>query len=500
MNKRNANILLGLAGLLALSQKPSGSASRAFMRSDRFHKRFEQMNNGVTFSSKVDEIRDVFVRNLFSFDWMRDSQIYANAKFPITDAVLNVNNLAGNPEHLRFEFRFASTPLTNDFQNIWYPLLSHKLARRVMTKKIMTTTAWFSKVASTGEKVVMGIGFCLLKNRYWKLIKEEYITNPEFKDDFNDGLNEMIQHELYHVIDPKKYKDKDEYRVSDAELSDLFSGPIRGMPPEYFDALSERSTWTNQLVKRFWYLFTFYEEAGKDDHLEMVMLIIVDPRGFWKDYYGVLLHTERREYGPMLANATQAIYTSLREHGINVDAIMKRNTPTFSQRWQETFESTNRGSQSQMPYSFLVESGKAYRYYDDGVSEVAHGIGKGDINAIKIAGDFLAKQVTPNDILVPMPSRHGFANTTLILADYISKISGARVVNCLIGLDRKSVYATKKQGRLEKQVDLGLDFICETPKHSTLFIIDNVIGTGYTMGTAQRLLPNSKPLVYAVDI
>jgi len=190
--------------------------------------------------------------------------------------------------------------------------------------------------------------------------------------------------------------------------------------------------------------------------------------------------------------------------------------PVMFQMWQTyllselaqlyTFPSFNQGSlniplQGQsMPYSFLVERGRAYRYYDDGVSEVAHGISEGNLDAIKIAGDFLAKQVTSNDILVPMPSRYGFANTTMILANYISEISGAKIVNCLVGSERESIYTTKKQDRSEKQVDLGLDFICETPKHSTLFIVDNVIGTGYTMGAAQRLLPNSEPLVYAVDV
>ena len=220
------------------------------------------------------------------------------------------------------------------------------------------------------------------------------------------------------------------------------------------------------------------------------------------DEYGELEHVRAIIKPSRLSNDPfgMEILYAVKLGQMGISSYTYNDFDTWYENNSKIFGFRNLGSKSPMPYSFLVENGKAYRYYDDGVSEIAHGLSKGDIDAIKIAGDFLAKQVTSSDILVPMPSRYGFANTTLMLANYISEISGAKVVNCLIGLDRESVYTTKKQGRSEKQVNLGLDFTCETPKHSTLFILDNVIGTGYTMGAAQRLLPNSKPLVYAVDV
>ena len=299
------------------------------------------MNNGVTFSSKVDELRDVFVRHLFSFDWMRDSQIYARATFPITDAVLNVNNLAGHPERLKLQFKFMPNPLRKDFQTFWTRILSNPAYAHIMTKKIIMPAAWVTRVVSTGKKLTLGVGFYSLNNQAWELIKKEYETNPKFKDNFNDGLNGMIRHELYHVVDPTNYKGKDEYSASN--INNMLS-EVSNSGGDYHNALNERSTWTNDLVDGFWRLMGFYKEEGGNHDSFMIMDIIIDPRGFWKGEYGLFLGTSQMTYGQMLANATQAVYTSLEERGVSVADIMKKqgNNPTFSQRWQETFGSTNK--------------------------------------------------------------------------------------------------------------------------------------------------------------
>jgi hypothetical protein len=96
-------------------------------------------------------------------------------------------------------------------------------------------------------------------------------------------------------------------------------------------------------------------------------------------------------------------------------------------------------------YWDLVISGKAKNYQDKGIREIAHNLKEGNLLTIKVVATFLAKQVSENDILIPMPSRKGCVtdNHSLHLANAISHISGAIVYKDLCGDERESLYDIK---------------------------------------------------------
>jgi hypothetical protein len=153
-------------------------------------------------------------------------------------------------------------------------------------------------------------------------------------------------------------------------------------------------------------------------------------------------------------------------------------------------------------YWDLIISGKSKSYQDNGIREICHLLKKGDFPTIKIVAKFLSKQVSENDILIPMPSRKGCVtdNHSLLLSNEISKISGARVYSDLCGSERESLYDIKKQNIKLKDIDLGLFLKSELPNGAKYFIVDNVIGTGFSMYNAQLTVgKNAEPLVYAID-
>jgi hypothetical protein len=116
-------------------------------------------------------------------------------------------------------------------------------------------------------------------------------------------------------------------------------------------------------------------------------------------------------------------------------------------------------------YWDLIISGKSKNYQDDGIREICHLLKKGDLPTIKNVAKFLSKQVSENDILIPMPSRKGCVtdNHSLLLSNEIAKISGARVYSDLCGDERDSLYDIKKQNKNLKDVDLGLFLKSELP-------------------------------------
>ena len=125
--------------------------------------------------------------------------------------------------------------------------------------------------------------------------------------------------------------------------------------------------------------------------------------------------------------------------------------------------------------------------------------------AIKVASDFLSKQVTAKDVLIPMPSSLGFSTDTKALCEAISKKTGAKIFDCLVGAKRESIYSMKKRNEDISKLDFKLQLNCEIPKANNYFIVDNVIGTGTTMKNAlnkviSNIGNNVKPLVYAIDL
>ena len=153
----------------------------------------------------------------------------------------------------------------------------------------------------------------------------------------------------------------------------------------------------------------------------------------------------------------------------------------------------------------LYPSGKANDYYEPSVRTIAKELKQEKASAIKEVVDFLSKQVTEEDVLIPMPSRFGFATDTQKLAEKISEKTGAKVFDCLVGKKRESIYELKKTNQDVSEFEFDFQINCEIPKARNYFIVDNVIGTGTTMKNAlmnviARVGKNVSPLVYAIDL
>ena len=153
----------------------------------------------------------------------------------------------------------------------------------------------------------------------------------------------------------------------------------------------------------------------------------------------------------------------------------------------------------------LYAYGKAKNYYEPSVKKIAKELKEEKLSAINKAVDFLSKQVTENDVLIPMPSRYGFAKDTRKLAQKISEKTGAKLFDCLVGKKRESVYKMKKNNQDLSNFDFNFQINCEIPKAKNYFIVDNVIGTGVTMKNAlqnviKNIGTNVSPLVFAIDL
>lgn len=138
-----------------------------------------------------------------------------------------------------------------------------------------------------------------------------------------------------------------------------------------------------------------------------------------------------------------------------------------------------------------------YYTQDNILRSLCHGIKDGNADDIARAARLMAKLVRPGDTLVPIPSRTGVATTAKLLAEAISKITGAPVADILKGASRKSMYEMKKGGTIPGEEFLGLHIEGEPPEN-TVFV-DNVVATGTTARAALRLVPGSRLIALAND-
>jgi len=103
--------------------------------------------------------------------------------------------------------------------------------------------------------------------------------------------------------------------------------------------------------------------------------------------------------------------------------------------------------------------------------------------AQSVAASEMARFVNKGDILIPIPSRKGYATHTLDLANAIAKITGAEVKDIMKGKDRQSSYETKKEGKTLSTDDFG--FHLTEPVGGSVVYIDNVASSGATARAAE---------------
>lgn len=110
----------------------------------------------------------------------------------------------------------------------------------------------------------------------------------------------------------------------------------------------------------------------------------------------------------------------------------------------------------------------------------------------------MAQCLPENCILIPAPSRHGYALQTLELAYEISKISGSEVYDVLKGNARRANYECKKEGHPLSMAELGFRLDGSLPEGKVAVFIDNVVDTGTTAMAAANVLGSCVVLSYAM--
>ena len=122
-------------------------------------------------------------------------------------------------------------------------------------------------------------------------------------------------------------------------------------------------------------------------------------------------------------------------------------------------------------------------------NKFAQGIKNNRMIDIILSANLMSKFVEGDCVLVPVPSRHGYATNTLKLANIIAKRTGAEVLNILEGRSRESFCELKRLGKTYIKGDFfgfRLKENASVPKNRKLVLIDNVYATGKTAENAQK--------------
>ena len=146
----------------------------------------------------------------------------------------------------------------------------------------------------------------------------------------------------------------------------------------------------------------------------------------------------------------------------------------------------------------LGSYGKMYHdceAYPHSLRKLSKDVKKSDTAAIAIAALLLSQIVAPNSVLIPIPQSSGNAEYTLELANAIRGIrNDCEVVDILSGTPRKKLYDIKKTRTSLKGVKTGLkvkdnaDCKETLQSNSNIFLLDNVLNTGFTFNRARRAL------------
>ena len=146
----------------------------------------------------------------------------------------------------------------------------------------------------------------------------------------------------------------------------------------------------------------------------------------------------------------------------------------------------------------LGSYGKMYHdseAYPHTLRKLSKDVKKNDATAIATAALLLSQIITPNSVLIPIPQSSGNAEYTLELANSIRAIrKDCAVADILSGTPRKKLYDIKKERVSLKGVRIGLkvkgNADCkETLQSNTnIFLLDNVLNTGFTFNRARKAL------------
>lgn len=147
-----------------------------------------------------------------------------------------------------------------------------------------------------------------------------------------------------------------------------------------------------------------------------------------------------------------------------------------------------------------VKLSEANPYHEGEVREIVEGIKRKDPSSLKKAAEAMAKAVKTGDALVPVPSHLGYAEETLALAEEISRLTGAPVVDALKSTPRSSNYEKEGLGVLPSANTLGMFKTANVPEGRRVVLVDNLVGTGTAAAAAAEAMGEGEVLAFAWDM
>lgn len=147
-----------------------------------------------------------------------------------------------------------------------------------------------------------------------------------------------------------------------------------------------------------------------------------------------------------------------------------------------------------------VKLSEANPYYEGDVREIVEGIKRKDPSSLKKAAEAMAKAVKTGDALVPVPSHLGYAEETLALAEEISRLTGAPVVDALKSTPRSSNYEKEELGVLPSANTLGMFKTANVPEGRRVVLVDNLVSTGTAAAAAAEAMGEGEVLAFAWDV
>lgn len=151
---------------------------------------------------------------------------------------------------------------------------------------------------------------------------------------------------------------------------------------------------------------------------------------------------------------------------------------------------------------------EAYVYSHGYVDTITKNVKHNDPDAIAEIADFLTSQIDEDCFLVPAPQHTGKAEYTLEICKLIEKMSpyNITILDVMQCQPRDTLYDLKRKARTKltkdvvQQLDTGMTLKeALSDLEGPIYFVDNVVATGATLRDAVKLIPNIKPLVFAVS-
>lgn len=109
----------------------------------------------------------------------------------------------------------------------------------------------------------------------------------------------------------------------------------------------------------------------------------------------------------------------------------------------------------------------------------------GDIGAVNQAVELMLPFVSKDMVLIPIPSRFGYATWSMMIAWRLALRSGCKVKNMLFSKPRESVCDLKNAGLKPKLPEFGYKGVVTKERY---VLVDNVYDSGMTYRAACKAL------------